>query len=83
MEPLSESAKQFWTEFARSPLSIEIFKHLSKQRGSYDGVSCSSHPHLQSENNGGHKAWNKLTRLLLAGPKQEEEKPEEEYEQFI
>lgn len=73
MDNLSAPAKAFWDEFSRNPLSKEILTHLLRWRGVYNGTCESPSLHLQSEYNGGHKAWNKLSKKLLAGPEHEKE----------
>jgi hypothetical protein len=63
---LDEQTSVFWKSLSNNPLFHKLLEHLDTQRGEYSEEKLpSQHPHIQSERNGGIKAWNKLATLLL------------------
>jgi hypothetical protein len=59
----------FWKSLANNPLFVKLLEHLDTLRDEFDpNRPPSIHPHIQSERNGGIKAWDKLSNLLLNPP---------------
>jgi hypothetical protein len=60
---------QFWRLLSTNPSFHKILEYASSKKGEYsEHKTPSVHPHIQSERNGGMKAWIKLSTLLLNPP---------------
>jgi hypothetical protein len=69
---------EFWVTLSRNPMFHKIIEHCESHRGEFSpDKSPSQFAHVQSERNGGVKAWDKLTDILLNPPKPELEQEEE------
>jgi hypothetical protein len=68
-EELDAGTLQFWRSLSSNPSFHKILEYLSSKKGEYsEHKPPSIHPHIQSERNGGMKAWIRLSTLLINPP---------------
>lgn len=73
-EEIDAGTLEFWRLLSNNPSFVRILEHLDSKKDEYsEHKPPSIHPHIQSERNGGMKAWSKLTTLLLNPPKPDPE----------
>lgn len=76
---LDSRTYEFWGTLSRNPMFHKIIEHCESHRGEFSpDRTPSQYAHVQSERNGGIKAWDKLADILLNPPKPEITEPESE-----